>query len=253
MAYTVKNLAKISGVTVRTLHYYDEIGLLKPAYIGENGYRFYEEEELLSLQQILFLRELGIELKKIQKIIGLKDFSKVIALRSHKKVLQKDLERIQKLLVTIDKTIDHIQGEKKMKDFEMYKGFDKEAQAKYEKQIVERFGEEGRKALESSKKNTKGWSPMKWTETNSKVTQINQEIAALMKKKRSANSSDVQKLIQKHYDWVKQFWTPNKKSYVQLGEMYSEDQYQAAYKDLPNGFVPFIQEAMAHFAETKLD
>ena len=76
MAYTVKQLATMSGVSVRTLHFYDETGLLKPAYNGSNGYRFYEEPQLLTLQQILFYRELGFELKKIERILGRAEFEK---------------------------------------------------------------------------------------------------------------------------------------------------------------------------------
>src|SRR5437899_9718909 len=93
MAYTVKQLAAISGVSVRTLHFYDETGLLKPAYHGANGYRYYEEEQLLMLQQILFFRELGFELKRIGKIIGSNNFDKIVALRSHRHVLEKDGRR----------------------------------------------------------------------------------------------------------------------------------------------------------------
>jgi DNA-binding transcriptional MerR regulator/quercetin dioxygenase-like cupin family protein len=123
MAYTVKQVAAMSGVSVRTLHFYDETGLLKPAYLGANGYRFYEEPQLLTLQQILFYRELGFELKQIQRILGRADFEKVAALQSHRKVLEKDLIRTQSLIETIDKTIQHLQGTKKMKTKEMFKGF----------------------------------------------------------------------------------------------------------------------------------
>src|SRR5215475_15306500 len=105
MAYTVKKLAEMSGVSVRTLHFYDEVGLLKPAYLGANGYRFYEEAQLLTLQQILFYRELGFELKQIKRILGQSDFDKVTALESHRKVLRRDLARTRKLIATIDKTI----------------------------------------------------------------------------------------------------------------------------------------------------
>src|SRR5687768_1305505 len=100
MAYTVKQVAAMSGVTVRTLHFYDETGLLKPAYIGANGYRFYEDAQLLTLQQILFYRELGVELKRINEILGRADFEKLAALQSHRKVLQKNLTRTRKLIET---------------------------------------------------------------------------------------------------------------------------------------------------------
>lgn len=123
MAYTVKQVAAMSGVSVRTLHFYDETGLLKPAYVGANGYRFYEEAQLLILQQILFYRELGFELKQIQRILGRRDFEKVAALQSHRKVLEKNLARTRQLIETIDKTIQHLKGKKKMKTEEMFAGF----------------------------------------------------------------------------------------------------------------------------------
>src|SRR4051812_2017182 len=123
MAYTVKQVAAMSGVSVRTLHFYDETGLLKPAYLGANGYRFYEEPQLLILQQILFYRELGFELKQIQRILGRADFEKVAALQSHRKVLQKNLARTRQLIDTIDKTIQHLKGSRKMKSQEIFVGF----------------------------------------------------------------------------------------------------------------------------------
>ena len=123
MAYTVKKVAAMSGVSVRTLHFYDETGLLKPAHLGANGYRFYEEPQLLTLQQILFYRELGFELKQIKQILGRADFEKVAALQSHRKVLQKNLTRTRQLIETIDKTIQHLKGTKKMKSKEMFAGF----------------------------------------------------------------------------------------------------------------------------------
>src|SRR5262245_38712639 len=123
MAYTVKQVAKMSGVSVRTLHFYDETGLLKPAYVGANGYRFYEEPQLLTLQQILFYRELGFELKQIKRILGRRDFEIVAALQSHRKVLQKNLAQTRRLIETIDKTIRHLKGTRKMKRQEMFVGF----------------------------------------------------------------------------------------------------------------------------------
>jgi DNA-binding transcriptional MerR regulator len=123
MAHTVKQVSAMSGVSVRALHFYDETGLLKPAYLGANGYRFYEEAQLLILQQILFYRELGFELKQIQKILGRADFEKVAALQSHRKVLQKNATRTRTLIETIDKTIQHLKGAKKMKTEELFAGF----------------------------------------------------------------------------------------------------------------------------------
>lgn len=121
--YTVKQVAAMSGVSVRTLHFYDESALLPPAYHGANSYRYYEEPQLLMLQQILFYRELGFELKHIKKILGRRDFEKVEALQSHRKVLQANLARTRRLIETIDQTVDHLKGTRKMKTEEMFAGF----------------------------------------------------------------------------------------------------------------------------------
>src|ERR1700752_3762020 len=123
MAYTVKQVAAMSGVTVRTLHFYDEMALLKPAYTKANGYRVYEEPQLLMLQQILFYRELGFELKRINEILSQRKFEKIAALRSHRRVLEKNVTRTRTLIETIDKTVAHLKGTKKMKNEEMFLGF----------------------------------------------------------------------------------------------------------------------------------
>ena len=123
MAYTVKQVAVMSGVTVRTLHFYDEMALLKPAYTKANGYRIYEERQLLTLQQILFYRELGFELKRINEILSQRQFEKLAALKSHRRVLEKNFTRTRTLIETIDKTISHLKGASKMKSEELFKGF----------------------------------------------------------------------------------------------------------------------------------
>jgi DNA-binding transcriptional MerR regulator len=123
MVYTVKQLAVMSGVTVRTLHYYDEMALLKPSYSKANGYRIYEEPQLLMLQQILFYRELGFELKRIKEILSQRKFEKIAALKSHRQVLEKNVTRTRTLIETIDKTIRHLKGAKKMKNEELFVGF----------------------------------------------------------------------------------------------------------------------------------
>jgi DNA-binding transcriptional MerR regulator len=123
MAYTVKQLAVMSGVTVRTLHFFDEMALLKPAYTKPNGYRIYEEPQLLMLQQILFYRELGFELKRIKEILGQRQFEKVAALKSHRQLLEMNVHRTRTLIETIDKTLGHLKGTKKMKSEELFEGF----------------------------------------------------------------------------------------------------------------------------------
>jgi DNA-binding transcriptional MerR regulator/quercetin dioxygenase-like cupin family protein len=123
MAYTVKQVAGLSGISIRTLHFYDEVGLLKPAYLSASGYRYYEEPQLLSLQQILFYRELGLELKDIKNILCRADFERANALESHRSLLEQKLARTQILISTINKTIDHVRGSKKMSRKDLFAGF----------------------------------------------------------------------------------------------------------------------------------
>lgn len=123
MSYTVNKLAKLSGVSIRTLRFYDAIGLLKPAYYGDNHYRYYEDEQIMLLQQILFYRELGLSLNDIQRIISSDDFNKIDALISHKQILAQSLDRTKKLINTIDQTLAHLRGEISMRDEELFDGF----------------------------------------------------------------------------------------------------------------------------------
>ncbi len=123
MSYTVNKLAKLSGVSIRTLRFYDSIGLLKPASRGDNQYRYYEESQILMLQQILFYREIGFSLGDIQKIINGDDFNKIDALISHQNILEKNLDRTSKLIKTIQSTISRLRGEITMRDEELFIGF----------------------------------------------------------------------------------------------------------------------------------
>ena len=114
----------MSGVSVRTLHWYDEIGLLSPAYHGTNKYRYYESYQLFRLQQVLFFKELGFKLKDIQKLLSQNDFNNVNALREHKKLLEKSVAHKQNLILTIDKTIQHLENGQTILDKELYDGFE---------------------------------------------------------------------------------------------------------------------------------
>lgn len=137
---TVKQLAELSGVSVRALHYYDEIGLLKPAHIGANGYRYYGREELLRLQQILFHRELGFPLEEIRKILDAPDFDQASALRSHRQRLEGEVHRYRRLIQTIDDTLTQIEGNTSMNERAFYKGLDPEQWAAQDQWAIERYG-----------------------------------------------------------------------------------------------------------------
>lgn len=252
MAYTVKELAKMSGTTIRTLHWYDEVGLLRPAYHGANGYRYYEEEQLLILQQILFFKELGFELKQIRRVLGRGDFDKMVALSSHREVLKKNLEQTKKLIKTIDKTIEHLKGTKKMKEKEMFSGFSKEQQAEYEKQIIERFGEQGKAHIEESKQNRKKWTKADEENFKKEFAEICNELARLQEQNFKANAKEVQSVIRKHYLWLKNAWTPTKETYANHGQFIVDSDLRKAYEVYHPRLPEFIGEAIKVFAYKEL-
>src|SRR5262245_54940368 len=149
---TVKQLAAISGVTVRTLHHYDDIGLLRPASVGANGYRYYGRPELLRLQRILFHRELGVPLSAIAELLDLESEDQIAVLRQHREKLEAERERYRTLIETIDHTIAELTGASHMANTDLYKGFSPEKQAGYEAWLTERYGEPMRVGIEHAKK-----------------------------------------------------------------------------------------------------
>jgi len=257
MAYTVAKLAKISGVSIRTLHWYDEIGLLKPAYHGANGYRYYEEERLLVLQQVLFFRELGFELKQIEAILKRSDFDRMAALSSHRKVLEKNVERTKKLIETIDKTIEHLKGTRKMKDQEIYLGFSKEKQSEYQKYLINRFGggEKAKISMEETIVNFNNLNKEDFEKSKIEWDEICNDLVKQWKSQAIASSSEVQKIIHRHYKWIKGYWTPNRDSYSKLGEQYIGFEWKEAFEPYDSEhpkLAQFLAEGMKIFAEKEL-
>jgi phosphoribosylaminoimidazole-succinocarboxamide synthase len=114
IVYTINKLALLAGVSVRTLHYYDKLGLLKPRYRRDNGYRYYDDDSIIRLQQIMFFRELGFSLDKIGEIISVPGFNVLEALKSQRGLLVKRSERLEELISTVDKTMKRLKGEDKM-------------------------------------------------------------------------------------------------------------------------------------------
>ncbi len=251
MPYTVNQLAKLSGISTRTLRYYDEIGLLKPAYYGDNNYRYYEEAELLLLQQILFYRELGFPLDEIQKVLSSQDFDKIKALQSHKELLQKDLGRMTNLIKTIDKTISHLEGKTMIKLEEIFDGFTDEKQKIYEDYLIEKGVTP--KMMEKMKHKVKNWSKEKWLANKKEADELYQNLVDALTNKLSPESEAVQQLIHQHYEMTKQFWTPTKETYIGLSELYqSHPDFVAFYDAIHPDLLNFLMAAMKIYAENSL-
>ncbi|MCZ4721566.1 MerR family transcriptional regulator [Legionella pneumophila] len=249
MAYTINQLAKLSGVSTRTLRFYDEIGLLAPAFYGDNQYRYYKEEQLLMLQQILFFRELGFPLNDIQRILSSDDFDKIESLKKHKSMLQSSLERTATLIRTIDKTIQHLRGKHKMSNEELYYGFDSEKQKQYEKELVKE-GVVSQEWMNNYKKKINKWTQEDKEKFIQEGKEINEALILAINKKLNPSSPEVQAIIGKHHAWVG--WNPTKEGYIGLSQRYLTPEFRIFYEKQHPELLEFIVEAMRLYAEKNL-
>jgi DNA-binding transcriptional MerR regulator len=238
--FTVKQLSKMAGITPRTLHHYDDIGLLKPSRVGDNGYRYYGEEALLKLQQILFYRELDFPLDDIKKIMGRRDFDVLGALQSHKDALQKQAVRLNHLLATVDNTIQHIKGEKIMSQKGLFEGFSEEEQEKYALEAEQLYDPE---TVRESNRKWKGYSAAKKEAIMAEGRQIYQDMVAAMSM--GASSAEAQAVVEhwrKHMDY---FWTPNLDQLLGLASGYNDDpRFKANFDKLHPKLAEFMLESV---------
>jgi DNA-binding transcriptional MerR regulator len=251
MAYTVQKLAKLSGVSVRTLHHYDEVGLLKPAYYGANGYRYYEEEQLLLLQQILFFRNLGFELQKIREIIKKSDFDRLAALHSHRKSLINNLDKTRELIQTIDNTIEHLQGKKKIKDKQFFDGLNSPKQKEYEKYIIE-AGQCTAEEMERGRKKLEKWSKEDWQKNQANWEQLLNDYVSAIKKQEAPDSLAAQDLVRRHLEYLKKFGIEVKKEeLVEKANFYlGHPDWRKVFDGYHPQLLEFILAAMESYART---
>ncbi|MEM1135921.1 MAG: MerR family transcriptional regulator [Bacteroidota bacterium] len=251
--YSVKKVSKISGVSVRTLHYYDEIGLLKPLVRSASNYRFYGEKELLRLQQILFYRELDFPLKEIAKILDAPDFNLIQALEHHKKALMNKQDRLSTLLNTIDKTIVKLKDNVMLTPEELYEGMPKEKAEAYRNEAMGKWKNE----VEKSENHLRNMSKSSLDQLKKDFDKLWRKLATMTKE--DPSSQHVQKEIAQHYAFIRQFWgTVHDKdnqaeAYAGLGELYESDsRYTEIDGKARPDFGSFMSKAMKHFSETVL-
>ena len=253
--YTVKQVAKLSGVTVRALHHYDQVGLLKPAQVGENGYRYYGREELLRLQQILFHRELEFPLEAIAEVLSQPDFDRMEALKDHRTKLADKAQRYRKLLKTLDRTLAALQGDEDMTDKDLYQGFAPKKQAEYEAYLTDRFGQPARATIEADKAAKKSWSKGDGEGSNAENEAVEAGLAKALADGLPADSEAVRALIRRHHAWVANHWRrrPEREAYIGLGQLYLDHpDFRARYDARQAGLTEYLAEAMRAFAEAEL-
>src|SRR5262249_39025182 len=157
-------------------------------------------------------------------------FDRIAALESHRKVLRKNLARTRQLIATIDRTIEHLKGTKKMKSQEMFEGFSPEVQAKHEQYLINRCGKGMKEAIVESKNRVKHWKKADWEKSGAVFNGICQDLVVVMDRNLAPDSSDAQSVIRRHYEWLKSFWTPTRESYAGHGSLVIDSELRKAYE-----------------------
>lgn len=257
MGYTVKQLAILSGITPRTLRYYDEIGLLPAKRTDSNNYRVYGSEQADTLQQILFYRELDIGLDKIKKLLRDPLFDRMKTLQEHLYELQKCRNRIDKLINNVTETISSMKGEKVMKDSEKFEGFKKKLiddnEEKYGGEIRQRYGEDTVKAANAR---FKGMSEEKYAAVE-KLTKEANDMLAQAYKTGDPKGELAQRTCELHKELICFYWpegTYTKEAHKGLAQMYADDaRFTEYYDKIAPGCAVFLRDAIFCWCENKKD
>lgn len=246
--YTVKDLARLAGITPRTLHYYDEIGLLKPSQMGDNGYRYYGEESLLRLQQILLYRQLELPLDEIKKLMGRHDFDILKALEVHKLALKKKQAQLQEVEATVDKTIEYLKGKQKMDNKQLFIGLSKEQEEAYAKEAEQMYDPE---IVRASNKRWQGYSEEKKTQVMKESGKIYEDMAATIPQ--GPASAAAQACVERWRKNMDNFWTPNLDQLRGLADLYNQDErFKANFDKVDVRLAEFFREAVKiYVAEQK--
>ncbi|MET7763670.1 MerR family transcriptional regulator [Streptomyces sp. NPDC005336] len=252
MAWSIADVARMSGVTSRTLRHYDEIGLLPPAWIGSNGHRCYEEADLLRLQQILLMRELDLGLREIQAVLD-SQVDQVTVLREHHRRLLRERDRLETLVRTVGRTIAELEEGKDNNDMakinrpeNLFEGFEPSSA---EAEVRERWP----KAWEQSRQAIETMTAEDQEQWQREVTAQMIRIAEFMVAGTPVPDPAVQAEVDAHYQGVCRFWTPNAAAYKGLGQTYVDDpQIRANYDKIADGLAVYQRDAMVVYADARL-
>ncbi|RAK15656.1 MerR family transcriptional regulator [Anoxybacillus vitaminiphilus] len=255
MEYTVHQLAKLAGVTGRTLRYYDEIGILKPARINSSGYRIYGQAEVDKLQQILFYRELEVDLETIKKMVNSPSFDDVKALKEHREKLLAKRKQLDLLIANVDKTLAAKEGRMTMSDKEKFEGFKQklidENEKKYGKEIRAKYGDE---TVDKSNQKLKQMTEEQYAQ----VKKLEQEVLDVLNEAFLTGdpaSELAQQAADLHRQWLSYFWDSyTKEAHAGVAQMYVDDERFTAYYDKTHpGAAKFLRDAILLYTGMKND
>jgi DNA-binding transcriptional MerR regulator len=237
---TIKQISQLAHVTPRTLRYYNQIGLLLPDEVGDNGYRYYSDASLLKLQQILFYRELDMPLEQIKGIMGRENYNLQEALEDHKNQLRKRIDRLQKLISTVDQTLKYIKGEEKMNKNVLFDAFNDEEQEKMEKEAIQMYDPE---TVKESNRKWKNYTMAEKQKIGEEGNAVYQGFVDAMSK--GPDSREAQACVQRWRDHMNYFWTPNPDQLIGLAELYNDDpRFKMNFDKVHPDLAQFVREAV---------
>jgi len=250
--YTVKQVAQMAGISIRTLHLYESLDLLRPAFRAESGYRYYGEKELLRLQQVLFYKELEYPLKTIAELLDDPDFEMAASLKEQKKALQQKRNRLATLIKTIDKTLNSLKTNIMIPMEELYEGLTAGQAAAYREQAIEDYGQE---VVERSESHLRALDK----EAVKALVNRQKELARELFDLQGCNPADanVQRLVEEHYANTRKLWGTDgaddkqAEAYKGLGLLYlTDERFTLVDNEYNREFADFMSRAMAAFADS---
>lgn len=245
MTLHVKEVSEMAGVSIRTLHHYDAIGLLAPSSTSPAGYRVYLEQDLERLQQILFFKEIGFSLNEIKEILESPGFDRAKALLAHRELLMEKRDRMDQMIRTVERSLKSIQGGLQMEEKELFEGFDmnriKEHQEKYRDEARQKWGED---IVDASERRVKGYSEEKWSGLYAAMDDIYKRLASRMEA--GPKDPEVQEAVQAwHHFITDNFYDCSLEIFRGLGNLYVDDERFTANIDKHKpGLAQFMKDAM---------
>jgi len=250
MAYRVKEVASMVGVSVRTLHYYDQIGLLKSASISPAGYRLYTEPDLERLQQIMFFKEIGFDLQEIKNILDSPGFDRKQALKAHKDILLEKRMRLEEIINLVDRTIDTIEGGTSMDKKSMFDAFDmtdiEKHREKYAEEARQLYGD---KIMDETEARTANYNRNDWAGIQARWDEIYRQIATAMDK--GPADPQVQALIGEYRQHITDhFYDCTLEIFRGLGDLYvSDERFTANIDKYQPGLAAFLKAAIHYYCD----
>ncbi|MGW6280068.1 MerR family transcriptional regulator [Kribbella sp. NPDC055071] len=236
MERTVSEVARLAGVSVRTLRHYDTIGLLPPGRIAPNGYRYYGRPELLRLQRILLLRELDVPLADIARILD-EQTEETAALRDHHEQLLAERRRLDAVIGAVERTVAALSGDESVGDEEFFSGLS-QARSRLKADLGDRFGPAAAEGFEAAVRATDGWSREDHERMADEGRRLLLRMSAARDRGVRPDSEAAMELIEQHYRGVLELWPATPTSYYNLGDLLVQNADQRAIietldKDLP--------------------